>query len=127
MHCPIHDRPDAGYRLPRAVAIVLSVLLLVATTAGLPAMAQTLDQSKTAGQIGEQPDGYVGIVDPSAPAAVRQLVDEVNLKRRERYRGIAAKNGTNLQAVEALTGKKLVEDAPRGHYIRLSDGRWVRK
>ncbi len=122
-----HVRPSAALRLRRYLAVVLSVLFMVAASAGVSATAQTLDQSKAAGQIGEQPDGYVGIVDSSAPPAVRQMVDEVNLKRRERYRGIASKNGTNLQAVEALTGKKLIEDAPSGQYVRLPDGRWVRK
>ena len=83
--------------------------------------------AKTAGQIGEQPDGYLGIVNASTPPAVRQMAEEINLKRREEYRAIASKNATNLQAVEALTGKMLVERASGGQYVRLPDGRWVRK
>lgn len=111
----------------RLVAGLLAAFLLVVGWAAAPALAQSVDQAKTAGQIGEQPDGYLGIVDASTPPAVRQMADEINLKRREEYRAIASKNGTNLQAVEALSGKMLVERAPRGQYVRLPDGSWVRK
>ena len=121
-------RTEAAMPSPARLAIAfLAVFLLLAGAGGTPAFAQSMDQAKASGQIGEQPDGYLGIVDTAAPTAVRQMVEDVNLKRRERYRGIASKNGTNLQAVEALTGKKLVEEAPTGQYVRLPDGRWVRK
>lgn len=111
----------------RFLATLLTAVLLAVGAAAAPAVAQSLDQAKAAGQIGEQPDGYVGVVGASVPAAVRQMIDDINLKRREEYRSIATKNGTNLQAVEALSGKKLVERAPAGQYVRLPDGRWVRK
>jgi uncharacterized protein YdbL (DUF1318 family) len=121
-------RTEAAMPSPaRLVVALLAVFLLVAGIANTSAYAQSLDQAKAGGQIGEQPDGYLGIVGAAAPTAIRQMVEDVNLKRRERYRGIASKNGTNLQAVEALTGKKLVEEAPTGQYVRLPDGRWIRK
>ncbi len=111
----------------RLFAGLLVAFLLVVGLACAPALGQSLDQAKTAGQIGEQPDGYLGIVNASTPPAVRQMAEEINLKRREEYRAIASKNATNLQAVEALTGKMLVERASGGQYVRLPDGRWVRK
>jgi uncharacterized protein YdbL (DUF1318 family) len=111
----------------RPFALLLAAVLLLAAPAFTPAFAQSLDQAKAAGQIGEQSDGYLGVADPSASAAVRQMMNDINLKRREEYRGIASKNGTNLQAVEALSGKKLVERAAAGQSVRLPDGRWVRK
>jgi uncharacterized protein YdbL (DUF1318 family) len=120
---PCFDRTRAVL----AAVFLLTALFLSVGGASLPAAAQSLDQAKAAGQIGEQPDGYLGVVDPGASAAIRQMISDINLRRRERYRDIAGRNNTNLQAVEALTGKKLVEDAPKGQFVRLPDGRWVRK
>ena len=39
------------------------------------------------GQVGEQADGYLGLVG-SAPAALRAQVDAVNIKRRAYYTGV---------------------------------------
>ena len=45
----------------------------------------------------------------------------------QHYKAIAAKDGTPLQAVEAIAGKTVINKAPGGTYIMTSDGRWVRK
>lgn len=92
-----------------------------------PAAALTLDEAKARGLVGERPDGFVGIVDPAAPAEVRALVEEVNAKRRAAYERIAKKNGVPLDAVAALAGKKLIEKTPAGQYVMDAQGNWVRK
>lgn len=103
------------------------LLILSAILVPLPAAAGPLDGPKGAGQVGEQADGYAGLVTSSVPAAVRRMVEEINLKRREQYRAIAKKNGTSLKAVEQVFGERLVGRAAPGEYIRQADGRWVRK
>ena len=111
----------------RLCLLLLLSTLMVAVAGSGTATAGPLDDAKRAGQIGEQANGYVGVVSGNAPAGVRQLVDEINLKRRAEYRSLAQRNGTSLQAVEALVGKKLVERAPGGQFVRMPNGRWARK
>ena len=66
-------------------------------------------------------------MNPSAPAAVKQLVDEVNAKRTAKYTEIAKQNGTSVSAVAALAGAKLIERTPPGEYVMGVDVRWVKK
>jgi uncharacterized protein YdbL (DUF1318 family) len=110
----------------RAVGLVTAAILLFVAVAP-SARADELDSAKAAGQVGERPDGYLGVVSPSAPPAVKQLVDDVNAKRKGKYGEIAKQNGTAVDAVAALMGAKLIERAPAGHYVMGANGRWVKK
>ena len=87
--------------------------------------ALNLQQAQQQGLVGEQQDGYLGIV-TQAPG-VQTLVDDINLKRRQIYRDIARKNNINLQAVEALAGKKAIENAGSGEMVQGNDGQWMKK
>jgi uncharacterized protein YdbL (DUF1318 family) len=100
-----------------------AILLFMAGTL----YAADLQSAKEAGQIGEQLNGYIGLVDRNAPADVRALVDEVNAKRRDRYQSIARQQSTPLAEVERVGGAKAIEMTKPGHYIQDSSGRWVRK
>jgi uncharacterized protein len=102
-----------------------AVLLMLCVA--LPAAAQSLDQAKAAGQVGERIDGYVGVVDANAPGNVRAMVDQINAERRARYAEIAAERGTSVQAVAQIAGQKLIERAPGGEYVLGADGRWRQK
>ena len=107
----------------------LLVITLMAMAAGMgaaPAWSADLHQAKAAGQIGEQPNGYLGVVG-NAPPDVRALVEDINRQRRAAYQGIAQKRGTSLPAVEALAGKQAIEKTPPGQYIQTPSGQWVRK
>lgn len=107
-----------------ALAFASALLLLVAAPG---AWAAALDDAKAAGLVGERPDGYLGLVDPNAPPAVKQLVDSVNAKRKAEYTRIAKQNGTAVDAVAALAGAKLIERTPPGQYVMGVDVRWVKK
>ena len=63
----------------------------------------------------------------SLQQAQQALVDDINLKRRQLYRDIARKNNINLQAVEALAGKKAIENAGSGEMVQGNDGQWMKK
>jgi len=102
-----------------------AVLLLLC--AALPAAAQSLDQAKAAGQVGERIDGYVGVVDANTPGEVRALVDRVNAQRRAKYAEVAAERGISVQAVAQIAGEKLIERAPRGQWVLGANGQWRRK
>ena len=91
----------------------------------VPAFALDLDEARANGLLGEQVNGYVGIVSTSTPE-LENLAAEVNAKRKAHYAEIAARNGTAVEAVAALAGKKLVESAPSGRYVRTNGG-WTKK
>ena len=101
--------------------------MLLLLCAALPAAAQSLDQAKAAGQVGERIDGYVGVVDANAPGSVRSLVDQINAERQAKYAEIAAERGIPVQAVAQIAGEKLIERAPGGQFVLGADGQWRQK
>lgn len=100
----------------------LAVLLL---GFGSLALALDLDTAKAQGLVGEQPDGYLGVVQ-TTPAAV-ELAANINAQRRAAYERIARDNGIPVNQVAALAGQKAIERTARGGYVRTPGGQWVRK
>ncbi|EKE72337.1 YdbL family protein [Gallaecimonas xiamenensis] len=91
----------------------------------LAAFALNLDDAKGQGLLGEQPDGFLGVVQ-ATPEAVA-LAQDINQKRRDAYLQIARKNGISLEQVANLAGQKAIERTPKGQYIKTPEGQWVRK
>jgi uncharacterized protein YdbL (DUF1318 family) len=91
-----------------------------------PALALDLNSARDQGLVGEMADGFVAAVPGKESAEVTKLVNEVNTRRKAHYAEIAARNGTPVEAVAALAGKKLIEGAPSGWMVK-PDGDWIRK
>ncbi|MBI1424245.1 MAG: DUF1318 domain-containing protein [Gammaproteobacteria bacterium] len=89
--------------------------------------AMSLQDAKEQGLLGEQPDGYLGLVKADASADVKALMSDINARRKQEYQSIARRNNTQLNVVETLAGKKAIERTPAGQYIRLPSGQWTRK
>lgn len=104
-----------------AAVALLSIALLPAAHA----QVTSLNDAKAQGLVGEQLDGYLGVV--SDAPGVQRLVDDINLQRRQLYRDIARKNGAPLNAVEKLAGQKAIERAASGEIVQSPSGGWVRK
>ena len=109
-------------KLILAAGIGLGAVL--GTTTAFAMLQDASAQLRASGQVGEQADGYLGLVG-SAPAAVRAQVDSVNIKRRAYYTDLAAKRGAKIEEVAATTACELFRTkvAP-GQYYRLPDGVW---
>ncbi|WP_027854250.1 YdbL family protein [Marinobacterium litorale] len=103
----------------------LGIALLLATST--PLWALSLDDAKQQGLIGEQSNGYLGVVVDSPSAEVRSLVDSINEQRRSLYIEKAEQAGVKPQIMELRMGERLLERAPNGEFVRTPDGRWVRK
>lgn len=103
-------------------ALLLSVFLTL--TLAAPAYALDIDAAKDKGWIGERYTGYLGVVQPQA--GVKALVDEINQKRGQRYKELAAKNGITVQEVEKIAGKKVIEKTKPGNLVDLGNG-WLKK
>ncbi|MFV3388067.1 YdbL family protein [Pseudomonas sp. NY15364] len=105
--------------------------LLLALTLSLPAYALNLNQAmsalsnaKASGQLGEQPNGYLGVVKSGGQAdEIARLINEA---RRAEYQKVAKDNGISLSDVEAIAGKKAIERTPKGQFIQLN-GQWLQK
>ena len=65
-------------------AAALAAMSLVAPAAAQQQRSPAYAAARAAGQIGEKPDGYLGIVGAATPA-LRALVDDLNIKRRNNY------------------------------------------
>jgi uncharacterized protein YdbL (DUF1318 family) len=113
------------YRLIESVLV--PTLLLGVLWLPLPSWGLTLEEAKTQGVVGEQPNGYLGVVQPGASAEVQALVNDVNQKRRHMYEDIARRNSTKLDAVEMLAGKTAIDNTRPGNFIRSPSGQWVKK
>ncbi|SDP14754.1 YdbL family protein [Pseudomonas jinjuensis] len=107
------------------------ILALAALSLSLPLWAMSLEQAMSAlggakaqGLVGEQADGYLGVVSSSGQAA--DIAAQINAARRAEYQKVASQNGAKLSDVEALAGKKAIERTPSGQYIQVG-GKWVRK
>ncbi len=103
-------------------ALVLLGLLLAG-----PAWAISLQEAKDQGLVGEQRDGYVGLVAAAVDAEVRELVREVNAERRRRYEQIARDNGITVEQVAAVAWERAAQATRSGHYLQDESGNWVRK
>ena len=104
-----------------------AVLLILALGINGIASAQTLEEAKSAGLIGEKRDGYIGFVQANPPATIVALVNDVNRQRRARYEDIARENNITVNEVAQLAYARAVEATRQGHYVEDANGRWVRK
>jgi len=109
--------------------------LMVATAVGAAtvvagaAVAQGEESARlrASGEVGEQADGYLGIVG-SAPAGVRDQVNAVNIKRRAFYTDIARTRGATVQEVAVATACGLFKNKVQpGQFYRLPDGVWRKR
>ncbi|MCL1094704.1 YdbL family protein [Shewanella kaireitica] len=89
------------------------------------ALAISLQDAKAQGLVGEQTNGYLGLVKSSAEA--KTLVSSVNAKRKSHYQKIAKKNNISLNDVAKLAAEKAIKGTKKGQYIQTASGKWVKK
>lgn len=103
--------------------LVLGLLLTVAVPA---AMAQSLDELRASGAIGERYDGYVEVRDPGA-AGANSVAQEVNTKRQALYEERAASQGVSAADVGQLYAGQIMQKAPGGTWFLDENGNWRQK
>jgi uncharacterized protein YdbL (DUF1318 family) len=126
-------------RFQRTRALALAAVLATAAVAApgllltpVPALAQsaakaTVEAAKAAGKVGEQADGYLGLVTGSAAPDIGAAVAEINAGRAAVYRETAAKTGVTVEAAGQATAAQLLARLPAGQYYRPLNGTWTRK
>ncbi|HJT43975.1 MAG TPA: YdbL family protein [Rhizomicrobium sp.] len=112
--------------LKNIFAATALMLLSTPAFADLASDKAAVDAAKAAGTVGEQADGYLGIVS-SADGTVTAAVNAINAGRREVYSQTASKSGTTPDAAGQATGAQLIGRAPAGQYIKPLGGAWTKK
>jgi uncharacterized protein YdbL (DUF1318 family) len=109
----------------------LATTALAASLVSLPALAMDLNGAmnslpkvKASGLLGEQPNGYLGVVSNQDNAG--QIANLINQARKSEYQRLASDNKLQLSDVETMAGKKAIEKTPAGQYILVND-RWMKK
>ena len=105
-----------------AVVATAAVALMVPS-----AMAQrdpAYAAARAAGQIGEQPDGYLGFASSPTPA-IRALVEDLNIKRKAKYTESAQSTGSTVQQFAFTSGCNLIASTKPGEKYQAPDGRWL--
>ncbi|KQT32551.1 hypothetical protein ASG29_12355 [Sphingomonas sp. Leaf412] len=104
-----------------------TLLPLIAATAlvAAPALAQrdpAYAAARAAGQVGEQADGYLGVV--GGGADVRAIVSNINIQRKAAYTRSAAEQGVAVDQFAFTSGCNLVAQTKPGEKYRAPDGSW---
>lgn len=107
-----------------SVAVVAAILL----SAG-PVVVHAEGRSpeyaaaRAAGQVGEQQDGYLGVVG-SQPASIVAMVRDLNNKRRAVYTEGATASKSTVQEYATATACRLLADTRPGEKYQAPDGSW---
>ena len=87
-----------------------------------------VDSAKARGEIGEQVDGYLGVVAGKSPAAsVTNAMLEINIARKAVYTEVSAGSGQPASVFAKLTGEKQIKKAAQGTYVKDTTGSWKKK
>jgi uncharacterized protein YdbL (DUF1318 family) len=109
----------------RKFAVLLSLLLSVGFSGGV--WAQSLDQAKAQGLVGEKVDGYIAAVTANPSPEVQALIQTTNTGRRQAYEELARRNNITVEQVGIVSAEKLQANARSGEYIQSASGQWVQK
>ncbi|HEY5711971.1 MAG TPA: YdbL family protein [Allosphingosinicella sp.] len=116
--------------MTRRMKMLIAAGIAAAMLAGGTAYAFQGDaagQLRAGGHVGEQADGYLGLVD-AAPADVRAQMESVNIQRRAAYTQRATERGATIEEMAAATACQLFATrVGPGQYYRLADGVWRRR
>ena len=107
----------------------IAAFALTAALIAAPVVAQTRDPvyqaARSAGQVGEQTDGYLGTVG-SQPAAITALVNSINIQRKALYTTKSAQEGSTVQEFAFTTGCNLIlKTVPGEKYQLPGAGGWA--
>ncbi|MCP3734220.1 YdbL family protein [Sphingomonas sp. RP10(2022)] len=101
-----------------AGAVALAALSAGAMAQRDPAYAA----AREAKQVGEQPDGYLGVV--SGGASVQAMVRDINIKRKAAYTASAQASGATVEQFAFTSGCNLVAKVGQGEMYKTPSGQW---
>jgi len=113
---------------PVSAGLAVSVMASSSAKADTAPAKALIDIAKLRGLVGEQGDGFLGLVqglgtDPDLQAAI----DEINAGRAAVFRETAAKTGVSPDAAGQAVATQLINKLPAGQFYRPMGGVWTRK
>lgn len=99
--------------------------LALASTAALAQRDPAYAAARAAGQIGEQTDGYLGIVGSPTPE-LRALVNNINIQRKKAYTDGAAA-GSTVEQFAFVSGCNLIARTQPGEMYQTPGGDWTKR
>jgi hypothetical protein len=79
--------------------------------------------AREAKQVGEQPDGYLGVVGAGTPA-LQAMVRDINIKRKAAYTASAQASGATVEQFAFTSGCNLVAKVGAGEMYKTPSGQW---
>nr|WP_255573755.1 YdbL family protein [Erythrobacter sp. SCSIO 43205] len=110
----------------RKSMMVLIAGATVLTGMATPAMAQrdpAYAAARANGSVGEQIDGYLGIVGQPTPA-LQTLVNDINIQRRAVYTRKAQENNATVEQYATTAGCQAIARTVPGEKYQAPDGSW---
>ncbi|KQM18812.1 YdbL family protein [Novosphingobium sp. Leaf2] len=109
-------------KFPMAVSGLAAILLVAGAPAAYAQRSPEYAAARSTGKVGEQRDGYLGVVGNQS-ADIAAMVRDINNKRRSVYTGAAAGKST-IEEFAFTTGCKLIRDTQPGEKYQGLDGSW---
>lgn len=106
--------------------LIAALAALALGSLGTSALAQrdpAYAAARAAGQIGEQTDGYLGIVGTATPD-LRRLVADINIKRKDYYTERAQANNSTVEAYAISAACQAIKNTVPGEKYQGRDGSW---
>lgn len=99
---------------------------MMLTAISAPAQAQrdpAYAAARAAGQVGEKPDGYLGIVGSATPE-LQRLVNDINIKRKAVYSQRASAEGATVEQYAFAAGCLAIMRTTAGEKYQTPAGTW---
>ena len=117
-----------GRNMNSVTKSVLAIAAAATAIGGLatPAFAQrdpAYAAARSAGQVGERMDGYLGIVVAETPA-LRRIVNDINIKRRAVYSERAKATNATIEEYALTAGCQAILATAVGEKYQAPDGSW---
>lgn len=114
--------------MKNSVEMMIAAVLLGATATSAVAYQAGRDpayqSARESGLVGEKSDGYLGFVVPPS-AAIRALVEDINIKRKAAYSKEALANGATVEEMALRSGCRLIaERTAAGEKYQTPSGQW---
>ncbi|CAD6367224.1 YdbL family protein [Shewanella putrefaciens] len=121
----MNSMPLKTKRLKTKLLQLFTLCFLSLSLLSQSAFAMSLQEAKSQGFLGEQANGYLGLVQANPEA--KAVMDDVNNKRRAHYETIAKKNNISAADVAKLAGEKAIAATDKGNYVQDASGKWIKK
>ena len=102
-----------------AAAAALGGLSVAASAQRDPAYAA----ARAGGEVGEQPDGYLGLVG-AASSDLRALVSNISIQRKSAYTAKAQASGATVEQLAFTSGCNLILQTDPGEKYKTPGGVW---